>query len=136
MEENREESMRKISGGTSEVLDLLTKIVSEQGEDFIYQPLPGTDGQCQYVHGDQPRCLVGHVLFRLGVPLDALRELDDGTGANIGVVDLAWALNLDMPAEAQNALSAAQDRQDGGETWGVALQAARDVLTPFLEYSN
>jgi hypothetical protein len=126
--------MRKIKVSNSEVMDSLTKIVSEQGEDFIYQPPEGTLGQCQYVHNGRPDCLVGKALYQLGVSVDLLRTLDHEGGMNIGKVDLAQ-LGLDMPPEALEALDTAQMLQDGQETWGTALQAAKKALEGYLEDS-
>ena len=103
--------------------ELLAEAVAEKGEGFIYtnrNGVPAGDGvTCHYVHGDQPGCIVGHVLHKAGVSLDALKEYE-GQGAEHPVTDLTNA-----PEDACRLLSYAQEYQDRGIPWGAAVRRAQ-----------
>jgi hypothetical protein len=77
---------------------------------------------CFYVHGDEPGCIVGHVMNRLGIPLDELREWEGkGIGSTVpNVGDL-------VSPNAEWALTEAQQVQDAGDPWREALAAAEEV---------
>lgn len=109
----------------SRTRELAEQVVDEFGADHVYQDRE--DGGCFYVRDGGPDCLVAHVLTRAGVPLAELAALDnlDGHGeggagvrANRAVFE-RWA----EPA-AVDLLADAQDQQDGGATWGHALDFA------------
>jgi hypothetical protein len=96
-------------------LQLLREVVAER-PDYVYQK-PGR--YCVYAVGDQPSCIVGHVLARAGFPVDQLA----GVQGNVTV------LVQDHPGwlgrDARSILAAAQHVQDPGEeTWSAALAAA------------
>lgn len=105
-----------------EALDTLREVVAEYGEDYVYDrrvntgngPLGGES--CFYVRDNKPSCLVGHVLNRRGVAINTLKERE-GSGPDI------FAPRF-LTHEAADVLTAAQEKQDGGRTWGSALQAA------------
>ena len=113
--------MREVT--VTEVADVLDAAVREKGEDFVYSP-PGEWGICQYLHGTKPGCLIGHVLIRLGAIPGEL-ALQEGVPANALEYD---RLGLDIPQNAVEALQAAQDEQDEGETWGEARKAFNGAL--------
>ncbi len=123
--------MREVTA--TQVADLLDAAVREKGEDFIYKPIPLTnDAICRYLHGTQPGCLIGHVLLRLGaIPTEL--DLQEGQPANL--LDYA-RLGLSIGANAIEALQAAQEAQDNGETWGTARKAFHGVLGRFNAPSN
>jgi len=121
--------MREVT--VTEVADVLDAAVREKGEDFVYSP-PGEWGVCRYLHGTKPGCLIGHVLIRLGAIPGEL-ALQEGLPADL----LNYGrLSLDIPRNAVEALRAAQNEQDEGETWSKARQAFRDVLSWFSAPSN
>lgn len=102
-------------------LELLEDVVTEKGADFVYEA-PG--GGCLYVNGNQPSCLVGHALVRAGVSIEVLSKLDGTRGSvPISSADLSDAATLSEAAS--YIFSVAQDLQDGDNTWGYALDKAR-----------
>lgn len=113
--------MREV--GRNEVLDLLTEVVAEAGPDFVYKS-PGQ--YCRYEYKGQPSCLVGRVLNRLGVPVEALAGLDEDYPA-VNDVDFV-SLGLSLPDDAVIALQAVQEWQDEGNKWGDALPIAANVM--------
>ncbi len=114
--------MREVT--VTEVADVLDEAVRDMGEDYVYSP-QGTI--CQYLHGTQPGCLVGHVLIRLGASAGML-ALQEGSPADA----LNYAdLGLSIPQNAIQALQEAQSAQDEGQTWGQARKAFSKVLSRF-----
>lgn len=88
----------------------------------------GTDhhASCTYVMEDGPECIVGHVLHRLGVPLEALDRME---GDAFGQGDNSlWSAYVQMDEKQRHALRIAQVRQDTGSNWGTAVEAARSAM--------
>lgn len=110
------------------VMTTLREVVAER-PDFVYkaQTTYSDDDatpMCGYVHTNENGakvcgCLVGHVLNRLGVPLDTLAEYE-GKGAEY-VVE---GLDLNLSRQTARVLWIAQDEQDRGKPWGEALAKA------------
>lgn len=116
-----------------QALELLHEVVEEVGEDHRYQqvPSPSSDAGsagCRYEYNGAPSCLVGHVLHRAGWPLSALQDLDT---RGVGAEELYYVELPDgTPGVTQGAarvLNRAQGRQDLGDTWGTALEAAVEM---------
>lgn len=109
----------------SKALELLEAAVAERGADYVYerdgtrQSGPG----CTYVRGGQPSCLIGLAMAKAGVPIEQLAEWDtrDNSAACFVLVDDELATKT-----AVDVMATAQSLQDIGETWGEALQAARE----------
>jgi hypothetical protein len=127
-------------------IELLTAAVERKGEDFVYNP--GGSGSCSYVakpnrlngvydgpeldeNGkSNPGCIVGHVLYSLGVDLYRV-----GSGSMRSIMRHRYgphaALNSDLTMtfseDAVEALQRAQSSQDDGSTWGRALEAAKST---------
>lgn len=104
---------------------ILDEIVAEFGPDYVYRnPAFGTPGyqgpRCAYVHGDQPGCIVGHVLYRFGVPLAQLAN-HEGDSA----LDVVAAVQGASKGRAGWLLDWVQTNQDGGLPWGDAVARAR-----------
>lgn len=104
------------------VIDGLSAIVAEVGEDFVYRRGLGV-----YVDQGSPSCIVGHYLASVGVPLDRLSKADTAApgGTSEAVLRLLGKLReegvLTADSGAALILSAVQWRQDEGCTWGEAL---------------
>jgi hypothetical protein len=118
----------------SRTLDLLTEIVTEYGTDYVYQQLPYDDDHggtyCAYVEsgpeGLRPSCLVGHFFVRLGVSLDRLNfHANEPVHPDGMPTAEKVATDLNVCDDAAKILQAAQEEQDIGKTWGVALNRAR-----------
>lgn len=112
----------------SAVLDTLREVVAER-PDYVYSAPEDQVTEslsCYYVHGSgsdaTPGCVVGHVLNRLGVPLEVLSTYEgrdaDYVAARVLDVSDDWA------ADAPHALAVAQIEQDRGAAWGKALARA------------
>lgn len=113
-------------------LQLLREAVAEKGPDFVYKDLSGTPAdsfaECRYVHGDEPGCLVGNVLFRHGIPLVRMQDFE-GEGAGRVVRELVDTYESPAPS----VLVAAQETQDSGGTWGEALDNAERAARQYAE---
>lgn len=113
-----------------QVVDLLREVVAEKGEGYVYPHVPNTIGGvgCRYEYEGAPSCLVGHVLYRAGWSVEALKSLDEsGSSAQ----DL-WYLNLPegvgvVTKAAAEVLEKAQIHQDDGDSWGFAVREAIKV---------
>lgn len=111
-----------------EVLEIMTQVVAERGEDFVYEKV---GGQCLNWHGRCPSCLIGHVMYRWGMSKGFLEHW----GA-AGVATLVWHYVDEHPGVTiedgvTKLLGAAQAAQDDRRTWGYALDAAREVSAAF-----
>lgn len=103
-------------------VELAREVVAEFGEDYVYpesEKRRETDGSlpsCVYVHEGCPSCLVGHILHRHGVSLEDMSQ-DEFRGA--------WFVSAkcaDADGKAREFLDAAQESQDNGDTWAVAIE--------------
>jgi hypothetical protein len=114
--------------------------VAERGRDFRYpkgregwrtakpdRHWPGgtPDVTCLYVRADvnEPACIIGTALHRLGFSLSELsrHEGDDVRG-------VLGALLIEPDELLLAAAASAQDRQDAGFSWGLALDTYKGVL--------
>lgn len=95
---------------------IMTEIVNEAGRDFVYRN--HNYSNCTYLKDDVPDCLIGRVLFRLGIPLEVLQEMDE----NIIAISSAEGPDLTgLSTSACDLLGVAQMKQDQGQNWGDAL---------------
>lgn len=106
------------TGFTAEAVEAVLRDVVAERPNFVYEPPDDSPGDCKYVHGNAPGCLVGHVLHRMGVPL---AELSAHEGESAGDV-LRVLTDADEPAV--NTLDTAQCVQDDGGYWSAALAEA------------
>jgi hypothetical protein len=99
---------------------LAHQVVSEAGAEHYDEP---TRTGYAYVADGAPRCLVGCVLARAGIDLEALADQE---GQHVGVVlnHLARDEQAEATREACGFLAGLQARNDGGLTWGQALTGA------------
>lgn len=109
-------------------LEALNAAVDEKGADFVYQ---GEGTFCTYAAYDEPSCIVGNALHRLGVSISTLEKMDHCMigGAVISspkVLDVLEDSGFDLDYEAIVLLSTAQVLQDDEVPWGDAVRAARD----------
>lgn len=122
-----------LSGKTEDdALATLREAVAEKGADYIYTTPEGVQANgnvvCSYVHnGGEPGCIVGNVLHRWGVGLDALLRIEGSTATILGSGvwhDGRTERYLSRPVA--GVLVAAQRAQDRGEPWGMALALAEE----------
>lgn len=118
-----------------ETLSLLRAAVELKGEDYVYVNPDGEvasdDGSitdCFYVDNGSgeaaPSCIVAHVFHAMGIPvLDMLKI--EGSSVNSDVTeDLLRDNSIQVTPRATRLLYSAQDLQDSGHTWGVAVECA------------
>jgi hypothetical protein len=121
-----------LRGRRDEVLSALREVVGER-PDHTYLALSDLSdlGACRYTLNGSPSCLVGHVLHRVGVPIETLEEFDLLASASMqALVDGAPGQDsaLVMEDDLAWALMAAQEAQDAGRRWGDALDCAEATL--------
>lgn len=112
-----------------EAVRLMEEVVSEKGADYVYKPVSLSDGSksCFYVRDGQPSCLVGHALVRAGWTIDEVHGLDGiGNDAPTASEIYLYKEFSNLPREVCETFDAAQHEQDGGNSWGDALERARD----------
>lgn len=109
-------------------LEALNAAVDEKGDDYVYKEVGSI---CTYAAFDEPSCIVGNVLHRLGVPIPTLVEMDQCSlgGAVITspkVLEVLEDSGFTLDNDAVTLLYAAQTLQDDAVPWGVAVRAARE----------
>jgi len=104
------------------VYEAMKQVVQEAGPDFVYDKNAcGRDGSCRYYWRDQPDCLIGKVLAKLGI--DVKTELE-----GVGQRPYDWRrTSRQYLAErfTDNALAimqTAQLLQDKGTSWGNCIE--------------
>lgn len=115
-------------------LELLEAVVAETGEDFTYG-LPGDDKSCLYAYDGAPSCMVGRALYKAGVTVDQLSDLDshDDTGIyelHAGGYEedesyLGQDANVVLTEGALDVFALAQLQQDFGHKYGEVIESAR-----------
>ena len=114
---------------------------AERGPDFVYpkgadgwvQDNPDGADWCVYVRTDvdEPACIIGTALHRLGFPLSRLR-CHEGDGSD----DILEKLLPDLDEAAVSAAAAAQSAQDRGCTWEYALAAYKEELVMVARFDR
>lgn len=114
---------------TSEaVTQAIHKVVEKKGADYIY-PNSGPGASCFYSENGAPSCIVGWVVADLDAQaFDSLVEYESAESESFTANELGARTNLKFGVGVEWALSAAQEIQDNGGTWGLALQAYERVL--------
>lgn len=123
------------------VHDLLRKAVELKGSDYVYPTYRGSALNCYYAKDGQPDCIVGHVLFDLGVPIADMTWDDSGERRGDMATDvisvhrdyLLEEHGLKFDDVAWEMLRSAQSKQDWRCSWGEALEAASGVMTARLK---
>ena len=108
-------------------LDLLRQAVAQDGygPDYVYESRNDDPrGECVYVRGGYPSCVVGHALAIAGFPLSSLEQYDTADDSSARYLDEHFSV---VTTEAAAVLEAAQRLQDKGKPWGEALKAAEAV---------
>jgi len=104
-------------------IELAFLVVKEKGVDHVYSP-PNAGGSCfnWHIQTDEPGCIVGHILYRFGVPKENLN------GAYITAPAFNFSYLFASP-KVNAFLTGLQWRQDDRDTWGQALTGAlKDIL--------
>lgn len=106
----------------------MREAVEDAGADYVYRQ---HHSECLYVVGGEPACLIGHVLIKAGVGVEEFptREGDDPLGL-LGfregqkgrAREREQLSGIAANESVARALTAAQEMQDAGATWGSALE--------------
>ena len=110
------------------VLEALNAVVDEKGGDYVYE---GGRMSRTYAAYDEPSCIVGNALHRLGVSISTLTEMDRRTidGAAISsrnVLEVLEGSGFILDNDAVMLLATAQVLQDAEIPWGDAVRMARE----------
>lgn len=132
----------------TDVMDALRKVVANQGEENVYKTPSASSypGLCVYVEQDEeqrilkPSCVVGHVLWALGVPLDKFNMTGNAKSVCYSLSDYGYFFDpnaIEVLQIAQliqdhgvgemthgNRCTYCRMRESGPMTWGRALEAA------------
>jgi hypothetical protein len=120
--------MERIKVTGDAVISTLREVADEH-PDYVYeaptsQLAPGLS--CFYVHGKGesavPGCIVGHVLNRLGVPLNSLAQHEGNDACDLA--DKFLEIQGDLAVDAHSAIMGAQQNQDSGRPWGESVAMA------------
>lgn len=112
---------RKINGMVA--VELLRDAMQTQGPDFKYKNKYGTCQNFDALTGTIGQCIVGVVAEKLGFNADQV-----GQGMAETTVDNLRAAGYTVTKAANQAFAVAQEVQDGGATWGVAVKAAQRAV--------
>lgn len=112
---------------TAELWDEVVKVAAEN-PDYVYENKgTGLGPSCAYVADGKPSCIVGHALYRLGVPIETVADFD-----NYGVFEYVVDNRSDL-IDASNdstyrAVAMAQTMQDEKHPWGASVAEAAKEL--------
>lgn len=95
----------------------LGHLVAEKPDHKYEKPAGST--RCQYAHDGEPGCIVGHLFYRRGVPLETLHHWDEIEMSSIGALIHHGVVQVDRRTRAL--LTRVQGGQDNGMTWAGAL---------------
>jgi len=104
------------------VIEAMTAAVEARGRDYVYRRLSEVPA-CRYVLDGRASCLAGDTLARCGVPLAELARWEHAHAGRL-LAELRMSGVITYEPRVVAVLRAAQQRQDYGSTWGVALDAA------------
>jgi hypothetical protein len=109
-------------------VEILDGLVEEFGSDHVY--VKGAYGKCDYVRDGKPSCIVGHVLAKVGVPIERLEAADKyvfggGVSARSLLRDLKEDGVLQCDESVRALLSEAQSAQDSLTPWGDSVRLAK-----------
>lgn len=109
----------------SDVLGYALAGIAERGEDYVYSRHEEDETTtCLYVHDGKPDCFVGYILDKAGVRLTP--EFNSLGPVRSALEKLAEMGILVADQGATETLAILQFEQDSGETWGHALEFARE----------
>lgn len=120
----------------ADAISAMQKCVEERGFNYVYRKID--DGKpCLNWHEetDEPGCIVGMALYKLGVPAEILRANDVGPAGQwqdmlreVNLKDYGCEFNhFRITRNATTLFTIAQVAQDNGAPWGAALETARWV---------
>lgn len=113
-----------------DAMDAMFLATEERGKAYVYEPMePGLGCRNWHIDTDEPGCIVGLAVHRLGVSAEIMRTCDTG-----GVETLREALlkhDVTMTDAAVKVFKIAQVVQDNRGPWGAAVAAASQTMDIF-----
>lgn len=116
-----------------EAVVLARAVVIDFGADHV-DLLSVDEDVCAYVNDGKPSCIVAQILHRHGVPVTELSKWEGLNGSDMGPSGVRTATGYVLERQPTSRLVAdhrtaqflghLQDLQDGGATWGDALEHA------------
>ena len=103
------------------------KVAAEQ-PDYVYErPADG----CAYEVDGKPSCLVGHAMFRLGMPLDLIRRCNSEGPIEYVLDEFCGEFEEsgDDGRAYRTLLGLTQGAQDSGKPWGKAVSESERLLS-------
>lgn len=107
--------------------------VADRGRDYID---PNVDDDCRYVVDDQPGCIAGTALHKIGVPLETLAAYEGNAvramipGERVTFSPTRGSSITDeggiLTRDAGEILNVAQQLNDSAHTWGTCLNHAEE----------
>jgi len=113
---------------------LLERAVFEKGADYVYQQRSALNGpSCVYVDTDTgaPSCIIGHLVSYvapetlLGIAQWERSQESTYTGTDVRELKNQLVDHVEFDYEALYLLRSVQTAQDGGMTWGQAVERAK-----------
>lgn len=109
-------------------VELAREVVAEFGEDYVYPEShkrlqwedepesPSNPMSCVYVHEGKPSCIVGHILHRHGVEIEAMKNHEFDSACPVS------GATTNAEGTARFFLREMQEHQDKGKPWGESLE--------------
>lgn len=113
-------------------VELLDAAVAEKGTDYVYLAPDVDHGACLYVHPDDsdPKkpgscgCIVGYVLHKAGVPLEAMFGVHADSGSLLNDLQ-GKEIVAKVDGRTRALLRKAQVHQDQEAAWSTAVRWAK-----------
>lgn len=120
--------MSNISITEAELPALFKRALDEKGTEYVYHARGEDSNPCVYFEGEQPSCLLGHVLAYKGL---TAADVASANRNSAGIMSLIFTAIVEPENErVTHALRAAQDYQDEKLNWGYAVELALEELAP------
>lgn len=125
-----------------EAIQALRDLVADRGVEYVYRsPRHVAPDECVYFDDEtgHPSCGVGFALSRIGVPVEALWNLDVASNrcsasiSSRAAENVLWDYDFALTEEASVVLYAFQAKQDAGRPWGEALLEAESRYQDYRE---
>lgn len=98
--------------------DTLVKVARSKPADHVCQIITPNDTYAFFdQHTGQPSCIIGHLLFALGVTASQVDDADVNTDCHVSTAVQALGIDMDYPTVRM--LGKAQEWNDRGVEWGM-----------------
>ena len=121
--------IEKMVMDAEKALALLRKVVFEKGGDYVYPAeIKNLLGGCTNFYDEQPSCIVGWSLHEMGLTFQQAEDWGiegmTGAGSTLSILGEDTDFPWEFTRGAKAVFHTAQELQDSGAPWGVALEWA------------